>query len=241
MKILISFVLLGITGLTGYAVVRSNKREEIHKSIADLRTELNKAEQEFLSPAPEDRAKYAEFLKQPDTGLIRLLPREIYDKPTELTVRGGGAYYSFAKLTHEYGYGSDIELSQNMLSVGFAGADYGFIIKTNDVSLQEITKDSPAASMMVAYNPAGTLPKARIEYRRVSDGFEENGINFRNRTEAIVGNTYLLRSVVYDTSDVLVAFQIVRKDQDGSMILAWKMLKKFDVPKLDRTSLESEK
>ena len=43
------------------------------------RAELAKLETQFLSPSAEDRAAYAEFLTQPNTGLIRLLPREKFD------------------------------------------------------------------------------------------------------------------------------------------------------------------
>ena len=41
----------------------------------------------------------------------------------------------------------------------------------------------------------------------------------------------LLRSFHFDDTDVLVAFRIVRQDEDGSVILHWKLLKKFPAPK----------
>jgi hypothetical protein len=44
-----------------------------------------------------------------------------------------------------------------------------------------------------------------------------------------------VRSVDYGGSDVLVAFRVVRQDADGSVVLLWKMLKKFDKPVLERT------
>jgi hypothetical protein len=49
-----------------------------------------------------------------------------------------------------------------------------------------------------------------------------------------VNSSYLLRSIDYSNSDVLVAFKVVRKDSDGSVILAWKLLKKYLVPELAR-------
>jgi hypothetical protein len=33
----------------------------------------------LLAPAPSDFAQFADFLQQPDTRIIRLLPREKYD------------------------------------------------------------------------------------------------------------------------------------------------------------------
>ena len=44
------------------------------------------------------------------------------------------------------------------------------------------------------------------------------------------GATYVLRSINYSYSDVLVAFKIVRQDIDGSLIIAWKLLNKFPKP-----------
>src|SRR5215831_17569967 len=103
MKYIASFVLTCLLGLTCYALVQSYNREQIHQRILDLRAELNKEEEQFLAPSPSDLQAYGEFLKQPDSGLIRLLPREKYDNPKEMTIRGGGAYYSFTQLKHEYG------------------------------------------------------------------------------------------------------------------------------------------
>jgi hypothetical protein len=111
---------------------------------------LQALERLFLGPSEEDRAAYAEFLRQPDTGLIRLLPREVYESEVykknnkTLTIRGGGAYYSFTRLTHEYGYGSDIQLESGDLSVGFAGANYGMLTTLGDVPLDEITIEHPS-------------------------------------------------------------------------------------------------
>ena len=47
--------------------------------------------------------------------------------------------------------------------------------------------------------------------------------------------TYLLRSISYSRADILVALQVVRKDSDGSMIIAWKLLKSFATPEVART------
>jgi len=51
-----------------------------------------------------------------------------------------------------------------------------------------------------------------------------------------VNTTYLLRSINYVASDVLVAFRVVRKDSDGSIIIIWKLLKNYPRPKLARSN-----
>ena len=47
-----------------------------------------------------------------------------------------------------------------------------------------------------------------------------------------MNTTYLLRSINYGESDVLVALRVVRKDTDGSVIIVWKLLKKYSAPEL---------
>jgi hypothetical protein len=215
-------------------------RAEVLSEMETKRAELAKLETQFLSPSAEDRAAYAEFLAQPDTGLIRLLPREKFDsfpnKSSALTIRGGGAYYSFVRLTHEYGYGSDIELSSGYLSVGFAGADYGMLIKLDEARLEDISSELPGVAFLAKYKAVTTEPEARIEQRRFRTGTVIDGVTYKERVPVEAGATYVLRSIDFDTSDVLVAFRVVRQDTDGSLIIAWRMLEKYPTPRLARNN-----
>src|SRR5215218_447970 len=98
-------------------------RDDVLKEIEAKRAELAALEKKVLDPSDADHEANAEFLSASDSGLIRLLPRETYGTSGKrtLTINGGGAYYSFALSTHEYGRGSDVALEQGQLSVGFAG------------------------------------------------------------------------------------------------------------------------
>jgi hypothetical protein len=195
-------------------------------------------EQGLLAPSSGDRVALAVFLRTRNTGLIRLLPREIYDNPRnkkgELAIRGGGAYYSFTTLTHVYGYGSDIELQQDKLLVGFAGADYGMLTNLGDVSLENISRQDPRADFISTYKPPGLELQARAEARRFHLGVKIDGVLYRRSLPVEENATYLLRSIGYDRSDVLVALRVVRKDTDGSVIIAWKLLKKYPAPTLSK-------
>lgn len=216
-------------------LAQTQSREDILKQIEAKRAELNALENRLLSPSEEDKARYADFLRQPHTGLIRLLPREKFDSTRDnkgLTITGGGAYYSFTRLTHEYGYGSDIGLEQGYLSTGFAGADYGIMTNLGDTPLENVT--SEAVPFLVSYSPADDLPKARIEQRKWGEGTTADGTNYSRRLLVKENSTYLLRSVNYDTSDVLVAFRVVRVDNDDSATILWRLLKKYPTPRLAR-------
>ncbi len=235
---LVFVIALTFTAINCFA--QSVSREDLLKSLQAKHAELELLEKQFLMPAAEDRTAYAEFLSQPATGLIRLLPREIYDNSANkksnktLTLRGGGAYYSFTRLTHEYGYGSDLELQMGSLSVGFAGANYGILTNLGEIPIDGIHLEHPSLQYVAAYAPPPKESDARLEYARFGKGVTVGDVRYQQRLPVEVGSTYLLRSIDFSTSDVLVVFKIVRKDTDGSVILAWKLLKKYPVPELAR-------
>jgi len=226
-----------LSSLVSFAQSRS--RSDILNEIEEKRAELSKLEKSFLDPAPEDRETYAAFLRQSNTGLIRLLPREKFDSETykknnkTIVMRGGGSYYSFARLTHEYGFGSDIELDQGYFMVGFAGADYGFMTNLGNVPIETVSSETPAVAVFGAYKPPTQEQIARKEYRRVGgEGADLEGVSVKSRLPVYSDSTYLLRSINYRTSDVLVVFRVVRIDSDGSATIVWKLLKNYGKPEL---------
>ena len=212
---------------------QSDSRDDILKKIQSTRTELQDLENKFMAPAPEDLAANAEFLKQPNTGIVRLLPRETFDNNT-FTTRGGGAYYSFTLRTHEYGKGTHIGLERDELTGSFAGADYGMLARLGDVPLDTIDAESAPVKFLALYEAVSEEPQARSEYQRFGAGVRVDNVLYKTYQPAIVNNTYVLRGIHYSDSDVLVAFRIVRKDLDDSIIVLWKLLKTYPKPVLAR-------
>jgi len=203
-----------------------------------------------LAPAEADRLMYASFLSQSNTGLVHLLPRQFknskFARPDAVKINGGGAYYSFYYLSHEYGRGSDLELGTTLtfygqteippshhFSVGFAGADFGILTNIGDVPIESVTRDDPSGEFMLKYIPPRLEQRARCEYRMLLRGVRYDGRMYASKAPIETNATYLLRSINYDTSDVLVAFRVVRQDPDDSVTIAWKLLKKFNRPMLD--------
>lgn len=224
--------------------------------------------------AEEDRLKYASFLSQSGTGLVRLLPRWAGNNmglvpksgARDFGINGGGAYFSFYYRTHEYGRGSDLEVSRTLLgpdvnyygdhdelrpdlkssgnegppslgtfSVGFAGADYGMMTNLGDLPLESINVEHASVAFLLKYRPPRPEPQARCEYRRFRAGVVDADGQFYKRSLPIkTGDTYLLRSIVYDKYDVLVAFRVVRQERDGSVTIVWKLLKKLNQTDLER-------
>jgi hypothetical protein len=230
---LATFLLSSLIGLG-----QTESRSDLLRELEAKRAELAALEKNFLEPGEEERLRYADFLRQPDTGLIRLLPREKFDteayKKNKQTIamRGGGAYYSFIRKTQVYGYGSDISLDQGQLMTGFAGADYGMLHDLGDIPLETLGSETPAVALFAAYRAAREEQVARSEYKRLAQGAELEGLPVKSRLPLKLNSTYLLRSINYLSSDVLVALKVVRIDSDGSAVILWKLLKKYGKPPL---------
>ena len=225
-------IILVAFALSSSALAQKKSRAEIEKNIESLRAKLNVLEKELLEPSPEDKAAFAGFLQQPDTGLTRLLPREKYGQ--KMTMPGGGFVYSFRRLTHEYGYGSDISLEQDRFNVGFAGADYGFFVSLGDVPLQDATLDHPGLQYLTGYKVPSSMNELYGEKRRTGEGFESGGFKYGRSVAAIDKTTYVLRSIEVRDADTVIAFRVVRRDDDGSLTLLWKILKRLPAPVIAR-------
>jgi hypothetical protein len=228
--ILQSLSIVLLASITGAA--QTADRAQLEKDIEALREQVKQKELEFLSPSAEDRALFAEFLLQRDTGLARILPREKYRE--KLTLREGGAYYSFTRMSNSYDRDPQIVLEQDTLRTGFGGADFGFIASLGDIPIESVGLDHPGVQYLAAFATPSIEADARDLYRRTGTGFTNAGYVYKSSLPSMAGRTYILRSISYSRFDVLVAFRVVRQDPDGSLIIAWKKLKEFSTPILDR-------
>lgn len=211
-------------------------KESVEQAIPRLKKEIEYLTTELLAVPEEFKNRYKRFLESTDTGIIKLFPRGKYEGV--LLMRGGGSYYSFAMGRQEYGYGSDIELgTSKQLSVGFAGANYGFFLKLGDVAIQDIDRNrsvpngkSEAWEHMWLYSPPHDLVGLRDEARLYQQGRSIEGTTLLGQAVAVENESYLLRSINVRNSDILVAFRVVTELEDGAFVLVWKILKRFDPP-----------
>lgn len=219
-------LLLTVAATSGQELSRAQKLQKID----ELNGQIRILEKDVIAPSSKD------FMQAQKEGVdvFRIMPREKYDG--KLTMRGGGAYYSFVQKRAEYGNGSDIELAQNHLTVGFAGANYGFLYDLGETPLADISKETSAAAFLLNYKPPAAEPEIRREQRRAHD-YDANGVLFKNRLPSIVGHTYLVRSINFGSSDILVAFKVHRTDADGSQIILWKSIADFPIAQIERNSV----
>ena len=222
LKVLI-FSLLFISVINAQDLTREQKLQKID----ELNGQIKILETDALSPDVKDLKQAA----KEGFEVFRLMPREKYDH--KFTVQGGGAYYSFTTKSHDYQKTAQIALEQNYLSVGFAGADYGFIADLGNVPLAGINKETGEVVFLSDYQPPTKETEIRSEQRKAYN-YDTPTATYRNRVLYSIGHSYALRAISFDNADLLVAFKIYRKDTDGSLIIFWKMLKQFEKPTLER-------
>jgi len=208
-------------------------REQKLQKIEELNNQMKALETDVILPAAEDIKK----AQEQGFNVFRIMPHEKYDGV--FTIRGGAAYYSFSKKAHNYNSIPQIELSSNKLSVGFAGADYGFIAYLGKIPLSTINRETAGVSFLIEYKPPTVEEEAVNE--KLRRGFEIDGINFNREVSAVVGCSYVLRAITFGQADVLVALNIYRKDTDGSLIIFWKLIDTFETPYLEKNQTSQNK
>jgi hypothetical protein len=157
---------------------------------------------------------------------------------------GGGEHYSFSFLSHDRT--GDIDLVFDVICRGVVGgppqcqyprqlrvSHNGMLANLGDVALDELTVDDPRTAFLLAYKPPREAAKVRCERLEFSKGVTTNGQLYKTGLPIQVNSTYLMRTTDRSQSDVLVAFRVVREDLDGSITLAWKLLKEFQPTKIE--------
>lgn len=204
-------------------------------------SKLNAKERMLLATYPEDQKKYAEFLRQPGTGLFRLLPYEsrgivtvatLKSADVILPIKGRGAYYSYSKLRHELDGWSEIGLQNGTFQVGFAPRSLGLMGLLGDVPLEAVTPNSKEVGYLDKLVPLTTYQDMMAKGVRSVRRLRAGGISYSSIMAALADNTYLLRSTISDKADILVAFRVIRQDADGSLHILWKKLASYPVPTL---------
>lgn len=230
MKVFLSIIFPLILSASFFA--QEVSREQKFRQIAELNAQIRAFEDEFLLPAAHDsRQAKAEGFEA-----IRLMPRENFDR--KMIIQGGGSYFSFTTGSHDYQKIAQIGLEQNDLKVGFAGADYGFIADMGKTSLSAVNRETSVVAFLMNYKPPTNLSEIRKEQSKAYKYETEFG-TLSTRAKAVVGHTYVLRAISFDRADILIAFTVVRKDSDGSLILFSRTLANFEKPVLVRDKPEN--
>lgn len=213
------------------SLAQSVTREQKLKQILELRSQLQTLEAEFLAPSPQDLSQ----AKGQGFEAIRLMPRETFFR--KLSIESSASFASFSYDSRGLKMTEDLALDRDELSVGFAGANYGFLFDLGSIPLSSVNREMPVVAFLASYRPPTKLSEVRKEQSK-SRNYETDAGTLKRRVPAVVGHTYVLRSITFDSADILVAFSIFRKDTDGSLICFWQKIETFEKPIIIRDKSE---
>jgi len=200
----------------------------------------------------EEAKRFAGFLAQPDTGLVRLLPYESEGVVSAAEPKGyrrpGFAYfaatYSFSKRKHGYGLSgwqqfpflgmAELKLTDDTLSTGFMPDSVGLMVRLGDVPLEPLTLKIDGVRQLAEMLPPSDQSAAMAQSEKSRRGIEVNGFQFVSIMPATLNTTYALRSTLNRRADVLVCFRIVQLAPDGGITVLWRKLKDYPKPSWKR-------
>ena len=223
--------------------------------------ELPGSEKKLLATEATELQKYDPFLRQPETGLFKLLNYQetkaaLTDAKSQFAyphIRGGGTYYSFAKRNHNADEWAQIHLRDGVLQAAYtemkrttvassggvpqsfvyiSGYSLAVFTALGDVTLAEITMQQPAIQVLAGLQPPTRYQGFVEQGKQYSVGVNRGQNRYQTALPARPDTTYAMRSLNYKKADVIVAFRIVRQDRDGSLHILWKQLKSVPLAEL---------
>lgn len=204
--------------------------------------ELSSTEKKLIVPVSEDVQNFAEFLRQPNTGLVRVFPARRWRVVSVDQLESGqgpgfigfASIYSFTKQKHGNsleGYvdprmgWAELKLDQGMFISGITGGSFGVLVNLGDIALQNVTPATPAVALIADFKPPVDYLEEHRFIQAARVGFTFKGMEYKSSLPVTVNTSYALRSISNKRADLLVAFRVVREHDDGSVTLLWKKLK----------------
>ncbi|MGI9056319.1 MAG: hypothetical protein ACR2F2_11020 [Pyrinomonadaceae bacterium] len=248
--------------------VKNRTRTGAIQVINNIYRKPTKDESKTLTADKEDLKKYAQFMRQSDAGLTKLIiDRGCADYTSVLnvsadclkyTMPGAGSSFSFRTGNYRVRRLSDLTYRED----GFYSAGvlaHGIIVNIGDIPLEQVTTQTNGLKFLIDFETASEYKKAEEIDGQIDDGIESNGFFYCRSAKTDDDATYILRSIAYRGSyyramqgfvydeldfderrDVLVAFRIVRRDNEGVTIL-WKTLENQKSPAIKKPSREELK
>ena len=221
--------------------------------LVKTENELPPHEKKLLAADAQQLQKYERFLRQSGTGLCKLLNIDetrlaINDIKTDHAfphLVGLGAYFSFAKQTHNPDEWAQIRLKDGALypayiemkrttlasSGGMAqsfvytsGYSLALFITLGNIALDDITRQHPALRFLVELQPPTQYQDFINQVKQFRAGITLGQQRFQSSISARAETTYAMRAINYKKADVIIAFRILQQDADGSLHILWKQL-----------------
>ncbi len=229
------------------------------RGALSFKKRISRQQKKMLSPDAADLSRYADFLRNPKTGLIKLFP-DLGCEENANVVRADeiclnqipmSAFYSFRESEHTTDFLSDIRLENDVL-VSDGLLTQGILVALGKTPLESVTPTSSGLKFLTEFKPELKSEEALKQTFQLIKGIKSNGYLYRKALPAREEMTYALRVVAYrakfiqtvrgflfnmlegdDRVDVTIAFRLLKKDAaTGTYTLLWKELARQEAPKI---------
>lgn len=199
----------------------------------------------------QDRKAIAELYKIPGTNVFKLLKLPDCKGPFKNEAETQKCYfenYSIAHLANSFSFRAkrhdvrplgDLTLRKDgfFSTPGFA---VSFIASLGDVSIADLGLESEGVGYVAGFEPGDSVDKAVGQIVLFDSGLKDGKYTYSRGVRILKDITYVLRSVGYKVikapagpaEDVIVAFRVVRIDDNGDVTVIWKELQRSKGPKL---------
>lgn len=209
---------------------------------------LSKEIKARLEIAPEVKAEYAAFLKTRNTGVFKLLSQGTEGDAFAIsTANAGGMANPIFRATSTYSFRekevgswqSDIAYVDGKI-MGTMATSHLLLTQLAVEDIASVTAETPGMPFLTNFAQAKTPEEVDEISARLAPGIGDGGFRYTTSTWPRVGKVYGLRLVAYGyrrgsvyspgEKDLLIAFKIAARDEDGSVTVVWKELHRKDAP-----------
>jgi hypothetical protein len=239
------------------SAIKGSPLEQIVQSVYRKPT---KEELRLLTPPPHYLEKYAQFLRQPDTGIIKLNDESACaqkaavvvanEECLRFTMPGAGTAYSFRAETYRAPHLADLILAKDVLKTDGV-LQQGILVNLGDVPIEDVTLQTKGLKFLNDFQPVADVEALKDADRRLSEGVRADGFLYRFGFYISDQTTFALRSIAYrgkvmrsfngvtynelnfdKRKDVIVVLRVVELDPQGHATILWKILQNKEAPSL---------
>jgi hypothetical protein len=237
----------------------------LQRNVEPLYRKPTEKELKAVAPNPALFAKYAEFLRQPNTGLTKLINDKgcagnakvvvATESCLQYTMPGAGSSFSFR--TENYRLARLADLTFTDKSFQAAGVLlHGIFVNLGDVPLESVNPQTAGMKYLVEFQPEPDYNRGKAIDLQLIKGVRRDGFLYRRGLYTVENATFALRSIAYGGKyfraagqitynefdydkrrDVIVVFRIVEKDEAGNVTILWKKLQEKNAPAIKRENV----
>lgn len=260
----------GFNRLRNLEMQRNNSRQGIglsNRQSLPFKASITKEQRLHRAPDAGLLFKYASFLKQSGTGLIKLFP-DLGCEANANILRAdslclnwipNSAFYSFRKKEHTSEMLSDL-IYKNGFLVTDGILSQGIMVAVGDVPLENVSLSTEGIKFLLEYKPELLSKDAFNQFIQISNGVKDGKFEYRKAIPAVENTTYLIRVIAYKGNfynvyrgwqydvlygdkrlDLTLAFRVLRREENGNITLLWKELARKEAPRVIFPKKEKKK